>query len=114
MRGVKISSGARSMIKAVFDAIRDLAQEPVGAASWDRILTLPTATTSSLTSSIWGSQGLEYIENSRPRRDGPCPGETVLLKTLWLIEHSTRIPRTEGNLARLLAESTECDVVSEQ
>ena len=38
MRGVKVSSGARSMLKVAFDATRALADADVGAVvSWDRI-----------------------------------------------------------------------------
>lgn len=113
MRGVKISSGARSMIKVAFDATRDLADESVGAlVTWDRIFDSANSDNEFSDEQYLGSQGLEYIATADRDVSGLAFARpSRILKVLWLIEHSPRIPRTESNLARLLAGSTDCDVL---
>jgi hypothetical protein len=111
MRGVKVSSGARSMIRVVFDATRVLADQPLGAVvSWDAIFDSANRENEFADEQYLGSYGLSYIaEADRQIADAPMR-PSRLLKALWLVQQGKRIPRTPANLARLLAQRLPCDV----
>jgi hypothetical protein len=114
MRGVRVSSGARSMIGVAFDALRTLADRPVGnVVSWDQIFDSANRDNEFADEQYLGSQGLEYIRSA----DRDVLGAPIirhpsrLLKALWLAQQTARIPRTPRNLARLLVDSLETDVL---
>ncbi len=113
MRGVKVSSGARSMIKVAFDALRNLADRDLGAlVSWDQIFDSANSDNEFADEQYLGSQGLNYIESADTHVTGIAFEEpSRVLKALWLVQQSPRIPRTEGNIARLLATSVDDDVL---
>ncbi|MGI8550249.1 MAG: BREX system P-loop protein BrxC, partial [Dehalococcoidia bacterium] len=113
MRGVKVSSGARSMIKVAFDAARDLAGRPLGAlVPWDQIFDSANRENEFADEQYLGSQGLDYIGTADRDVTGIAfQRPSRILKTLWLIQQSARIPRTQRNLARLLTDSVETDVL---
>jgi hypothetical protein len=112
MRGVKVSAGARSMIGVVFDATRELADRDLGAVvSWDRIFDSANRGNEFQDEQYLGSQGLTYL-NSADRLVPNVPVRASrLLKTLWLVQKSSRIPRTPRNLARLLVDRLDVDVL---
>ncbi len=114
MRGVKVSSGARSMIKVAFDATRGLAKRELGAVvSWDRIFDSANSDNEFADEQYLGSQGLHYLGSAdRDVRDAPLDKPSRLLKVLWLVQQSRRIPRTERNLARLLVEHLDTDLLT--
>ena len=112
MRGVKVSAGARSMIKVAFDATRELADRDIDSiVSWDQIFDSANRDNEFADESYLGSQGLTYIASAD--RDLPtapiCPSR--ILKILWLVQQNPRIPRTVKNLARLLVSSLDADVL---
>jgi hypothetical protein len=113
MRGVRVGPGARSMIRVAFDALRELAARDLGAVvSWDRIFDAANRENEFADEQYLGSQGLEYIGSA----DRDFPDEPIrpsrLLKVLWLVQQSPRIPRTTKNLARLLVDSLDADVLA--
>lgn len=112
MRGVKVSSGARSMIRVVFDATRELADADLGTVvSWDRIFDSANRDNEFADEQYLGSHGLEHLNSADRHVEGVPIVPSCLLKTLWLMEKSPRIPRTERNLARLLVNRLDSDVL---
>jgi len=113
MRGVRISSGARSMIGVAFDALKALADEPIGAlVSWDQIFDSANRDNEFEDEQYLGSQGLEYIRSAdRDVPDTPIDRPSGLLKILWLVQQTSRIPSSPRNLARLLVGSADADVL---
>jgi hypothetical protein len=113
MRGVKISSGARSMIGVAFDALRSLATRRLGdVVSWDQIFDSANRENEFADEQYLGGQGLEYLNSAdRDVLGAPVARPTRLLKALWLAQQSTRIPRTPRNLARLLADRLDIDLL---
>ncbi len=112
IRGVKVSSGARSMIRVAFDALRDLAERDLGAVvSWDLIFDAANRDNEFADEAYLGSQGLEYIGSADRDAAGTPVTPSRLLKALWLIQQSPRIPRTPRNLARLLVDALDVDVL---
>jgi hypothetical protein len=111
MRGVKVSSGARSMIRVVFDATRGLADQPLGAVvSWDAIFDSANRDNEFADEQYLGSHGLSYIaEADRQIAEAPIR-PSRLLKALWLVQQTRRIPRTPANLARLLVQNLPVDI----
>jgi hypothetical protein len=112
MRGVRVNPGARSMIRVAFDALRELADRDLGAVvSWDGIFDSANRENEFADEQYLGSQGLEYISGAD--RDLPEAGVRAsrLLKVLWLVQQSPRIPRNARNLARLLVDSLDADVL---
>ena len=116
MRGVRISSGARSMIGVAFDALHTLASRPLSAVvSWDQIFDSANRDNEFADEQYLGGQGLEYIASA----DKDVLGSSFkrpsrLLKTLWLVQQTARIPRTDANLARLLVDAVDTDVLQLQ
>lgn len=113
MRGVKISSGARSMIKVAFDALRDLGDRDIGAVvSWDQVFDSANSDNEFADEQYLGSQGLTYLLSADQHVPGTDFGSpSRILKALWLVQQSSRIPRTARNLARLLTSSLDEDVL---
>lgn len=113
MRGVRISSGARSMIGVAFDALRALADRPVGnVVSWDQIFDSANRDNEFADEQYLGSQGLEYLRSAdRDVLGAPISRPSRLLKGLWLAQQTGRIPRTSRNLARLLVDNLDADVL---
>ncbi|MCL4534926.1 MAG: BREX system P-loop protein BrxC [Bacteroidetes bacterium] len=113
MRGVKVSSGARTMIKTVFDATRELADRDLGGVvSWDRIFDSANRDNEFADEKYLGSQGLTYIGTAdRDVVEAPIARPSRVLKVLWLVQQSARIPRTPANLARLLVDDLATDVL---
>lgn len=111
MRGPKVSSGARSMIKVVFDAVKGAADEELGrVVSWDRIFDSANSDNEFADERYLGSQGLTYLQSADQHVEGVPLRPSRVLKTLWLVQQSSRIPRTVSNLARLLIDHLETDV----
>lgn len=112
IRGVRVNPGARSMIRVAFDALRELADRDLGAVvSWDLIFDSANRDNEFADEGYLGSQGLEYIGGAdRDLPDAPIR-PSRLLKVLWLVQQSPRIPRTAKNLARLLVGSLDADVL---
>ena len=113
MRGMKVSSGARSMLGVAFDATRALADQELGAVvSWDQIFDSANRDNEFADEQYLGSQGLTYLGTAdRDVTDAPLHPPSRLLKTLWLVQHTERIPRTPRNLARLLVDDLDVDVL---
>lgn len=114
MRGVKVSSGARSMITMAFDALKDLADKDLGAVvSWDQIFDSANTDNEFADENYLGSQGLEYIGTAdRDVKGIAFSNPSRILKALWLVQQSNRIPRTEKNIARLLVTTLDDDVLA--
>jgi hypothetical protein len=113
MRGVKVSSGARSMIRVVFDATKTLADRPLGAVvSWDQIFDSANRDNEFADEQYLGSQGLTYLATAdRDVKNAPLQCPARVLKVLWLVQQTRRIPRTPANLARLLVDDLDADVL---
>jgi hypothetical protein len=100
------------MIRISFDALQELADRDLGAlVSWDIIFDSANRENEFADEQYLGSQGLEYIKAA----DRDLPAAPIkpsrLLKVLWLVQQSPRIPRTAQNLARLLVDSLDEDVL---
>lgn len=103
MRSIRVSSGARSMIKVVFDATRRLAPAELGVVvSWDQLFDSANRDNEFAEEQYLGSEGLSYLRTADRDVLGTPVVPTRVLKALWLIQQSSRIPRTPQNLARLL------------
>lgn len=114
MRSVKVSSGARSMLKVALDATAKLAQEPLArVVSWDLIFDSANRGNEFADEQYLGSQGLEYLASAdRDLADIVSIGRpSRLLKVLWLAQQTRRIPRTVRNLTRLLVDDLNVDVL---
>ena len=115
MRGVKISNGARSMLKVAFEATSGLADQPIGAlVSWDRIFDAANGENEFADENYLGTPGLASIERADIDLEAKTPIErpSRLLKALWLAQRTGRIPCTESNLARLLLDRVDSDVLA--
>ena len=111
MRGPKVSSGARSMLKVVFDALQQLADDDLGRiVSWDQIFDSANRDNEFADEQYLGSQGLHYLSSADTHVEGTPVKPSRVLKTLWLIQRSRRIPRTVANVARLLTQQLDEDV----
>jgi hypothetical protein len=114
MRGVKVSSGARSMLKVAFDATRALADTPVGAVvSWDRIFDAANGDNEFADENYLGTPGLQSLDRADEDLAGKVPFDrpSRILKVLWLMQQTTRVPCTESNLARLLVDQAGADIL---
>lgn len=114
MRGVKVSSGARSMLKVAFDATRALADSPLGAVvSWDRIFDAANGDNEFADENYLGTPGLQSLERADEDLAGKVPFDrpSRILKALWLMQQTTRVPCTESNLARLLVGEAGTDIL---
>jgi hypothetical protein len=116
MRSVKVSQGARSMLRVALDALRSVADEPVGTIiGWDQVFDSANRGNEFQGEEYLGSLGVEHI--NRADRDlaglvsGVIDRPSRLLRVLWLVQQNNRIPRTVGNLARLLATDVKEDVL---
>jgi hypothetical protein len=112
MRSVRVSSGARSMIKVVFDATRQLAPAELGVVvSWDQLFDSANRDNEFAEEQYLGSEGLYYLGTADRDVHGTPVVPSRVLKALWLIQQSSRIPRTRQNLARLLIGRLDQDVL---
>jgi hypothetical protein len=112
MRGPKVSSGARSMIKVVFDAVKEIAGADLGrVVSWDQIFDSANSDNEFADEQYLGSQGLSYLTSADQHVEDTPMRPSRVLKVLWLTQQSPRIPRTVGNLARLLVDELDADVL---
>ena len=112
MRGPKVSSGARSMIKVVFDAVKAMGKDDLGrVVSWDRIFDSANSDNEFADEQYLGSQGLNYMMSADQHVLGMPIDPSRILKVLWLTQQSPRIPRTAGNLSRLLVDRLDVDVI---
>src|SRR5207249_3362751 len=115
MRGVKVSNGARSMLKVAFEATSALADHPIGAlVSWDRVFDAANGENEFADENYLGTSGLASIDRADVDLGGKVPIErpSRLLKTLWLAQRTGRIPCTDANLARLLLDRIDSDVLA--
>jgi hypothetical protein len=115
MRGVKISNGARSMLKVAFEATSILADRPLGSlVSWDRIFDAANGENEFADENYLGTAGLASIERADVDLGGKAAIErpSRLLKALWLAQRTGRIPCTEANLARLLLDDIGSDLLA--
>lgn len=115
MRGVKVSSGARSMLKVALDAAAAVADRPLGAVvSWDQIFDSANRGNEFADEHYLGSQGLEYLAQADRDLAGAVPIQrpSRVLKVLWLTQQTGRIPRTISNLTRLLVGDLDADVLA--
>ncbi len=112
MRCPKVSPGARSMLKVVFDAVRTVADDELGrVVSWDGIFDSANSENEFADERYLGGQGLDYLLSAdRDVQDAPIQPSRVL-KVLWLTQWNPRVPRTAVNLARLLVDDLGADVV---
>ncbi|HZC06807.1 MAG TPA: BREX system P-loop protein BrxC [Ktedonobacterales bacterium] len=113
LRGVKVSAGARSMLKVAFDATRSVADERLGTLiPWDQIFDSANSGNEFADEQYLGSQGLEHIEQAdRDVTHTPVTPSRVL-KVLWLMQYNPNVPRTPRNLARLLVDHLDTDVLA--
>ncbi len=114
MRGVKVSSGARSMLKVAFDATRALADTAVGSVvPWDLVFDAANGDNEFADENYLGTSGLQSLERADDDLAGKVPLErpSRVLKVLWLMQQTTRVPCTESNLARLLIDQAGADVL---
>jgi hypothetical protein len=113
LRGVKVSAGARSMLKVAFDATRAVAEQRLGAlVPWDQIFDSANSGNEFSDEQYLGSLGLEHIrEADRDVTNTPIVPSRVL-KVLWLMQHNPNVPRTPRNLARLLVDRLDADVLA--
>ncbi len=114
MRGVKVSGGARSMIKVAFDATKKMASSDLGAVvSWDRIFDSANQDNEFKDEKYLGSHGLLHIENADRDANATTPAQpSRILKALWIAQQTPRVPCTTKNLARLLADRLDADVLA--
>src|SRR5260221_2192553 len=112
MRGVKVSSGARSMIKVAFDATRTVADKRLGTLiPWDQIFDSANTGNEFADEQYLGSLGLEHIRQADRDVSGMPILPSRMLRFLWLLQHNPNVPRTPANLARLLVDQLEADVL---
>lgn len=114
MRGVKVSSGARSMLKVAFEATLALADQSLGAVvSWDGIFDAANGENEFADENYLGTPGLQSLEHADQDLVGKTPFErpSRVLKVLWLMQQSNRVPCTVANLARLLADQAGSDIL---
>ena len=114
MRGVKVSSGARSMLKVAFDATKGLADQPLGAVvSWDRIFDAANGDNEFADENYLGTPGLVSMDRADEDLVDKVPlrAPSRLLKTLWLMQQTGRVPATEHNLARMVVEHVDADLL---
>jgi hypothetical protein len=117
MRGVKVSNGARSMLKVAYEATSALADRPIGTlVSWDRVFDAANGENEFADENYLGTSGLASIDRADIDLGDKSPIErpSGLLKTLWLAQRTGRIPCTEANLARLLLDRIDSDVLAAQ
>ena len=117
MRGVKVSNGARSMLKVAFEATSRLADRPIGSlVGWDGIFDAANGENEFADEGYLGTPGLASIDRADTDLAGSAPLErpSRLLKTLWLVQQGGRIPTTESNLARFLVDQVDQDVLTLQ
>jgi hypothetical protein len=113
MRGVKVSAGARSMLKVAFDATRAVADKRLGAlVPWDQIFDSASSGNEFADEQYLGSLGLEHIRQADRDVTSVPVQPSRILKVLWLMQHSPNVPRTPHNLARLLADRLDADVLA--
>ena len=115
MRGVKVSSGARSMLKVALDAAAAVADRPLGTVvTWDQLFDSANRGNEFADEHYLGSQGLEYLAQADRDLAGTVPIErpSRVLKVLWLTQQTGRIPRTISNLTRLLVGDLATDVLA--
>lgn len=113
MRGPKVSSGARSMIKVAFDAVERLADEGMGRlVSWDQIFDSTNRDNEFADEMYLDSQGLTYLIDADKHVQGTPVSPSRVLKVLWLMQQSSRVPRTVSNLARMLVRDLSEDVLA--
>ena len=79
--------------------------------SWDRIFDSANSDNEFADEQYLGSQGLSYLTSADQHVDGTPLVPSRALKVLWLTQQSARIPRTVGNLARLLVDHLDTDVL---
>jgi hypothetical protein len=113
MRGVKVSGGARSMIKVAFDATSRTADQDVGAViSWDQIFDSANQDNEFKDEKYLGSHGLTHIEHADRDLAASTPVKpSRVLKVLWLAQQTGRVPGTVKNLARMLADRLDADIL---
>ena len=113
LRGVKVSAGARSMLKVAFDATRAVADQRIGTLiPWDQIFDSANSGNEFADEQYLGSLGLEHIrEADRDVTNTPVVPSRVL-KVLWLMQHNPNVPRTPRNLARLLVSRLDTDILA--
>ena len=115
MRGVKVSSGARSMLKVAFEATLALADQPLGAVvSWDRIFDAANGENEFADENYLGTPGLQsHGARGRGPRTGTSPFERPSQDPEGAVADAAVEPRpcTITNLARLLADHTGADIL---
>ena len=115
MRSVKVSQGARSMLRVALDAARSIADQPIGAlVSWDQIFDSANRGNEFQGEEYLGSLGIEHINRADRDLAGIASIErpSRLLKVLWLVQQTGRIPRTVRNLARFLMPTVDTSVLT--
>jgi hypothetical protein len=114
MRGVKVSSGARSMLKVSFEATKGIADAPLGfTVAWDQIFDAANGENEFADENYLGTPGLQRLEQADKDFGGRVPIErpSRILKVLWLAQQTNRVPTTERNLARLMLDRLDQDVL---
>lgn len=101
LSGFRISGGVRSMIWVVMEALQRLADEEVGVVvSFDQIF--DAVENDLLSQEYLGASGIRAIHEADERVIGTALKPTQVLKTLWLLQRVTWVPRIPETLAKLL------------
>jgi len=101
LSGFRISGGVRSMIAVVMEALQDLADKPLGVVvSFDQVF--DAVENDLLSQEYLGTSGVRAIHEADERVPGAPVAASRVLKTLWLIQQVSWVPRVPETLAKLL------------
>lgn len=102
LSGFRISGGVRSMISVVMEALREIADEPVGTiVSFDQIF--DAVENDLLSQEYLGAAGVRSIREADERLEATLLSPSRVLKVLWLLGRVTWVPRVPETIAKLLA-----------
>ena len=109
LSGFRISGGVRSMIAVVMEALQRLADEKIGVVvSFDQIF--DAVEDDLLSQEYLGASGVRAIHEADERVPGTAIEPARVLKTLWLLQRVTWVPRVPETLAKLLVHDLTTEV----
>jgi hypothetical protein len=109
LSGFRISGGVRSMIAVVMEALQELADEELGViVSFDQVF--DAVENDLLSQEYLGASGVRAIYEADERVPATPIEACRVLKTLWLLQRITWVPRVPETLAKLLVRNLDQEV----